>query len=667
MARINILDSSIYNLIAAGEVVERPASVIKELVENSIDAKATIITIEINGGGIDSMIVTDNGCGIEKDDLKTAFLPHATSKISCSEDLDCILTLGFRGEALASIAAISKVTMASRIKSCEVGGIIEIDGGKFISIGQIGMPVGTTVKVEKFFYNVPARAKFLKKAKSEEQEITNLVSRFILANPNISFRYLVDGNLIFQSTGSGLEDALYCVYGKDALTETLKITRKFEEVEIFGVIGKGSFTKPNRTYQTLIVNGRNVVNQQVSFAVTNAYGEMLMKRQYPFYVIYVNIPAQTVDVNVHPNKLEVRFEKPNKIMSLIYETCKVVLANNREIRSVMHDTSVQNENGVVKFPASSLYQKGSKIDYAGVDLKKNINNLENGQKLENLPTNETSQKNSKTQELDSPKTQEDNNQLELIETISVNQDPVNVGVADGFGVGSSLLEQFMGNGEKELTIEEKELPKSPLYEQQPQMQQTIEITTEIKSVGKIFNTYLIIQDEDNVYFIDQHAAHERVLYERFKEEIESGELAIQPMLAPYILKINPQEKQLIDDNIDNLHKLGFDIEEFGLNTYKISSIPVIVSEINFDKFFSIFLQETKRNTAVKTVDLIKDEIMQLSCKSAVKAGYDLTKSEIEKIYQAIIKDKIALYCPHGRPIIVKITKQEVEKWFKRIV
>lgn len=663
MAKINILDSSIYNLIAAGEVVERPASVVKELVENSIDAGASIITIEIIEGGIRSIVVNDNGSGIERDDLQTAFLPHATSKISCKTDLDAITTLGFRGEALASIAAVSKTTIISKTKNSEIGGKIIFEGGKFISIEQVGAPVGTTAKVENLFFNVPARAKFLKKPKQEEQEITNLISRFILANPKIAFRYFAEGKLIFQSTGSGVEDALFCIYGKDSLLQTITLSAKHGDIAFFGYFGKPSFTKPNKTYQTIVINGRHIHNLQLSATIANAYGEMLMKRQFPFFVIYIIMPPDAVDVNVHPNKLEVRFENSHEILALVYETLIKGLNTNPEIREIKSPEFSQElknatENSA-KFPITPHSSKNNtnKIDYAGVNLATKENGFED---LKNIVEKDIKEENKK---------EEPNNKLKIINTIGTYKDPINIGTADGFGIGSSLLENIIGSPEKQDAIEPYQV-KTPTFSDilsQNSKQQAIEIKTEVTIIGKLFNTYLIIQDNVNMYLIDQHAAHERILYEKFKTEIESGEIAIQPMLAPYILAINAQEKTIIEDNIDNLRKLGFEIEEFGQNTYKISSVPVIVSEINFDNFFAIFLQENKKNTEIKSIDLIKDKIMQLACKSAVKAGYDLSRNEIEKLYQEITNDKIALYCPHGRPIIIRITKQEIEKWFKRIV
>ena len=317
MAKINVLDSSIYNRIAAGEVVERPASVVKELVENSIDAGATSIIVEIEYGGIRKIKIVDNGCGVEKEYMREAFMPHATSKISSADDLDSIMTLGFRGEALASIASVCHVTMTSKTRDAELGSFIEIEAGKILKMSETGARDGTTMVVSDLFFNVPARAKFLKKPKSEEQEVTNLVSRLMLANPQISFRYIVDGKTIFVTSGKTLKEAMFGVYGKEVLTETLEVKLARDGVKLWGFVGRPSFSKPNRTYQTLMVNGRYVTDQMVSLAVMNAYGDMLMKRKYPFFVLNLELPFTDVDANVHPNKREVRFAYGQKIYSLV--------------------------------------------------------------------------------------------------------------------------------------------------------------------------------------------------------------------------------------------------------------------------------------------------------------------------------------------------------------
>lgn len=659
---INVLDSSIYNHIAAGEVVERPASVVKELVENSIDAGATRIDVEVENGGTSKIKVSDNGSGIDKNFIKTAFLPHATSKIAKVDDLDNILTLGFRGEALASIAAVSKINMISKTEEAFVACAIDIEGGKVLREYETGRTNGTTTIVSELFFNVPARKKFLKKDKSEEQEITALLSRFILANPHICFTYKADGKTLYSSTGTSLEDSMFSIYGKEAISETLKVDISKGDYKLSGYIGRPSFSKPNRTYQTLVINGRYVVNNTVSAAITNAFGEMLMKRKYPFFVLHLTLPATEIDVNVHPNKLDVRFANNSLVYSLFFEGVSRALsqmdyvssAEDKNIEKAISEVQTSNILGTLKkidnsgditvkesipfsMPTSLAdMKKSSKIDKAGVNLNpfsKNLSSLSEEEKQD----------------------YKDN-----IMQAAFSHSSSDI-VKDGFGLGSKLLERLADT-------EEDKRYNSNGYEIKEDIvsQTSLNIAPSIKKVGKIFNTYLIVEVDDDVFFVDQHAAHERVLYEKFKAQYDNKNIAIQPLLFPYVLTLNPLEANILEENIEIMRDLGFEIDEFGNNTYKVNAVPSIVSEMNFDKFFNDFLADSK-NIAKKSSELIKDYLMQHSCKSAIKGGNDLTDSEINQLFSQMSKEKISLFCPHGRPIAIRISKSEVEKWFKRIV
>ena len=415
MSKINVLESAVYNLIAAGEVVERPASVIKELVENSIDAKSTIISIEIYGGGIKKMIVSDNGTGIEKEELKKAFLPHATSKIASKEDLNSIFTLGFRGEALASVCAVSHVSIISKPDSQSEA--YKITG----TAGQISEPMvasannGTIVTVEDLFYNVPARAKFLKKEKSEEGEITSLVAKLILANPNVAFRYLSEGKLIYESSGHGEKDALFAIYGKTALNETLNVSYD-KLIKIHGFLGKPSLNKPNRTYQTIIINGRFINSFQISSAVANALDGFLMKRQYPFFVYYIDIPTDLVDVNVHPNKLEVRFSNGEMVYGAVYNATLDAINTLDSIASVTpFKENVTPANLITEEKASEI--STTSFGFGDTD---DIVEEEQPNKVDEIQKARESY-------LDSVFYMNENSQR---------------GVADGFGLGSNLLEKL---------------------------------------------------------------------------------------------------------------------------------------------------------------------------------------------------------------------------------
>ena len=654
---INVLDSSVYNHIAAGEVVERPASVIKELVENSIDAGATRIDIEIENGGINKIKVSDNGIGIDKQFVKTAFLPHATSKISKIDDLDNILTLGFRGEALASIAAVSKVLMVTKPENQDIASAIEIVGGAVLKEYETGRTTGTTTTISDLFFNVPARKKFLKKDKSEEQEVTALVSRFILANPTIYFSYKADGKTIFSSPGTNLEDAIFSVYGKEAVTETLKVDFSKGDYKVFGFVGRPSFSKPNRTYQTLVINGRYVINSTISAAISNAFGEMLMKRKYPFYVLHMTLPADQIDVNVHPNKLDVRFANNSLVYSLFFEGVGRALSSMDYVASA-EDKNI--EKAIDQVQTASILDTLKTIDDSGtVSVEKQTfiipEPVKPAEKIDRAGVN----LNPFSRDIKSM-TEEEKDEFRDTVLDATLYSSSSDKVKDGFGLGSKLLERLAETKEEDKYYSSNyAITKAPI-------QTDLNLEKAIKKVGKIFNTYLIVEVDDDVFFIDQHAAHERVLYEKFKAQYDSKSIAVQPLLFPYVLSLNPLESNIIEENLETMQELGFDISEFGNNTYKVNAVPAIVSEMNFDTFFNEFLSDNK-NTLKKSSDLIKDYLMQHSCKSAIKGGNDLTDSEINQLFNQMGKEKIALFCPHGRPIAIRISKSEVEKWFKRIV
>lgn len=654
---INVLDSSVYNHIAAGEVVERPASVIKELVENSIDAGATRIDIEIENGGINKIKVSDNGIGIDKQFVKTAFLPHATSKISKIDDLDNILTLGFRGEALASIAAVSKVLMVTKPENQDIASAIEIEGGAVLKEHETGRTTGTTTTISDLFFNVPARKKFLKKDKSEEQEVTALVSRFILANPTIYFSYKADGKTIFSSPGTNLEDAIFSVYGKEAVTETLKVDFSKGDYKVFGFVGRPSFSKPNRTYQTLVINGRYVINSTISVAISNAFGEMLMKRKYPFYVLHMTLPADQIDVNVHPNKLDVRFANNSLVYSLFFEGVGRALSSMDYVASA-EDKNI--EKAIDQVQTASILDTLKTIDDSGtVSVEKQTfiipEPVKPAEKIDRAGVN----LNPFSRDIKSM-TEEEKDEFRDTVLDATLYSSSSDKVKDGFGLGSKLLERLAETKEEDKYYSSNyAITKAP-------MQTDLNLEKAIKKVGKIFNTYLIVEVDDDVFFIDQHAAHERVLYEKFKAQYDNKSIAVQPLLFPYVLSLNPLESNIIEENLETMQELGFDISEFGNNTYKVNAVPAIVSEMNFDTFFNEFLSDNK-NTLKKSSDLIKDYLMQHSCKNAIKGGNDLTDSEINQLFNQMGKEKIALFCPHGRPIAIRISKSEVEKWFKRIV
>ena len=646
MPNINILDKTIFNRIAAGEVVEKPASVVKELVENSIDAKSTNITIEVEGGGIKKIRVTDNGCGMDIDNLPKAFLPHATSKISCLDDLDKIGTLGFRGEALSSIASVANITAVSKVKERESGAKIIINGGEVESVTETGCVDGTSITIENLFYNVPARAKFLRKPKTEENEITNLVSRLILANPNISIKYVADGKTIYHSTATGLKDAIYTVYGASVVENLVPIDYTYQNIiKVDGYIGIPSFTKPNRTYQTIIINGRYVNNKTISTAIFNAYEPYIMKSCFPFFVVSMTIPLDKVDVNVHPNKLDVKFENNNLIFGAFYTPINEVLLNlSSKIRKY---ESEEKE----KPATSSQTVNFNNLHTLDNNIGSQFNNNESQEKVDIVKY--------ATIEDDEPSSQLTDNSFKSETEQNIAQS----------------INSFLSNKEFEFEVNTNEISQNMInratqehiFKQSDMFDDRKVDLASLKIVGTCFNTYIIVENNDSIFFIDQHAGHERLLYDKFKASFEKDDLAVQSLLVPYVLNTNYLESNFINNNIDVFKSLGFDIEPFGINSFKVSSVPVLLKDISLYQFFNEVLQDVNKNLNLTKSDILKEYLERSACRSAVKANDILSKQEIEILLNMLNQNNQILQCPHGRPVIIEITDKEIEKWFKRIV
>lgn len=645
MPNINILDKSIFNRIAAGEVVEKPASVVKELVENSIDAGAKFITIEIVGGGIKKIRVTDDGCGMDKDNLPKAFLPHATSKISCLDDLDKIGTLGFRGEALSSIASVAKITALSKTKNSESGTKIHIEGGEVLEISETGCVDGTSITVEDLFYNVPARAKFLRKPKTEESEITNLISRLILANPKIAIKYVVDGKTVYHSTATNLKDAIYTIYGANAIENLIPVEYTYQNIiSVEGFIGLPSFTKPNRTYQTIIINGRFVNNKTISTAIYNAYEPYIMKSSFPFFVVSVKLPLDKVDVNVHPNKLDVKFENNNLIFGAFYNPISEILLNLstkvRKFETAEPTEKLQKENEEVNF--SNLKTLS---DSDGKQFEPNALNNSNTVTFANID-------------------EDSSNELKDISMLNSNNEDLHNSINSFLNNDSFNFEAQNNTIANDLvSIAEKEnvFSQSNIFNDVK-----VDLNT-VKIIGICFNTYIIVENGSSIYFIDQHAGHERLLYDKFKASFEKNDLTVQNLLVPYVLNTNYLESDFINNNIETFKSLGFDIEPFGINSFKVSSVPVLLKDISLYKFFNDVLQDLNKNLNLTKSDILKDYLERSACRSAVKANDILSKNEIEILLNMLNSSNQILLCPHGRPIIIEITSKEIEKWFKRIV
>ena len=654
---INVLSPRIYNRIAAGEVVERPASVVKELVENSLDAGATKISVEIEEGGIKKICVSDNGCGIAKDDLPLAFLPHATSKISNIDDLDEISTLGFRGEALASIASVSMVSLTTKTKDSETGFKIEADGGEISKITEVARLDGTTLLMKNLFYNTPARAKFLKKPKTEESEITHLIEKFMLSHPEVDFEYVVDGKTVYDHNSGSLDEVIYLIYGRDVFENLLKLDYSEDDIKVEGYIVSPKLSRPNRTYQTLFVNGRYVENYMISACVQGAYEPMLMKGRFPIYVIKIEMPFDKVDVNVHPNKREVKFENSSKVFGVI----------RRAVERALISTNL-----IADFEFTSKDEK----EWSKLDIKNepnpNLTSFNSYQKTnidKMSPFEGASFKNVKvdsdvvSEKVASPKDYQDKGVdiINMPDFASVKVEGRNKNKPGGNiffdHSGDSLLHEVEIKVQNEAKQEEKKLEK---FVEEKFLTAKVE---EIKIVGVVFKTYIITEYDDSIYVIDQHAMHERQNYDNLKKQIEAHNVAKQDMLIPYNFKLLAKDRDNLENKLDNLRKIGFEISQNG-NEFSITSIPFVLSGIRLEKFIEEILadESMKERTAS---EIINEKLCQTACKHAIRAGDDVTKEQIAYLIDKM-KDGVAL-CPHGRPIIVKITRKELEKMFKRVL
>lgn len=665
MGSIVLLDDLTINQIAAGEVIERPANAVKELVENSIDAGATSINVEIENGGITLIRVSDNGKGMAPDDVEIAFERHATSKIRSAADLSTVSTMGFRGEALASIAAIAKVELVTKTRDRELGTKIVVEGGDIISKEECGAPNGTTITIRDLFFNTPVRYKFLKKDFTEAGYIETAMERIALVNPNIAFKLMNNRKQIIQTNGSGdVQTVVFNIFGKDISQNLIDVDFEYEGIKVTGVAGKPEIARSNRSNQLFYVNGRFIKDKTLSAAAEEAYRTLIPQGKFGFCIINVKLNPELVDVNVHPAKLEVRFVEEGKVFKALYHGMRnALLGNDLVSDSSADEKPIERENtpSVAPTQKKGLFEifRGGKSNDNKEDEFKNLNTMN----IEVTHKQEDADMFSKMMTKNSVAIEDDS---EEYVTNSAEQDFENT--SEGYEVSEKFAPEKIEEIKQKVVninqiIEEPEQKIETFYEQD--FIEKVELP-EYKILGVAFNTYILLQLDDDIYILDQHAAHERVLYEKVKQNFyKNGGKEVQMLLLPDILELSKKDMRMVHDNLKLFEQSGFDIEEFGENTIKINGVPVICYEMDTKDLFMDIIDGLDVTNRTNKQDIEEKFIATVACKAAVKANMYLDEREIRGLLDELLQLESPFTCPHGRPTAIRITKAEIEKKFGR--
>jgi DNA mismatch repair protein mutL len=644
---INILDKDTIDKIAAGEVVERPASIVKELLENSIDAGSSSVTVEIKNGGIDLIRITDNGCGIPSSEVKKAFLRHATSKIVSDKDLISIKSLGFRGEALSSIAAVSKCEMITKTRDELTGVRYYIEGGREVEYEEIGAPDGTSIIIRDIFYNTPARRKFLKTASTEGAHISELVEKLAMANTEIAFKCISNGQIKLQTNGSGnLKDIVYQLYGKEISKALCNVDYEKNGIKIKGVVARPEVTRSSRNLENIFVNGRYIKDNIISKAVEDGFGDRLMQHQYPFCAL--NFDLDGVDVNVHPRKMEVRFSDRNFVYDNTKEAVEEIFITQSAVREVPVGKSSNEKKVFVNTPEPF---ENKRRDMSEIPEEVLQNKYEDVTKdtLHSTGSDDEIKWRVPKENMYNPKDDisliKDENTKRVYSDIndlsnkSIKE--VNIGNIDDVnpsGIKPSQLSFFESESKKYMKV-----------------------------IGQVFDTYWIVQLENEMYIIDQHAAHEKVMYERLLKESKANKLSSQMINPPIIVTLTDLEQNVLNEHMDEFRGIGFDIEEFGGKEYKINAIPNIFPSIPKAELFNEMLSDSTNYDVISPSELILAKVASMSCKAAIKGNMRISLLEANELFDELLSLDNPYNCPHGRPTVIKMTKQEIEKKFKRIV
>ena len=644
---INILDKDTIDKIAAGEVVERPASIVKELLENSIDAGSSSVTVEIKNGGIDLIRITDNGCGIASSEVKKAFLRHATSKIVSDKDLISIKSLGFRGEALSSIAAVSKCEMITKTRDELTGVRYYIEGGTEVEYEEIGAPDGTSIIIRDIFYNTPARRKFLKTASTEGAHISELVEKLAMANTEIAFKFISNGQIKLQTNGSGnLKDIVYQLYGKEISKALCNVDYEKNGIKIKGVVARPEVTRGSRNLENIFVNGRYIKDNIISKAVEDGFGDRLMQHQYPFCAL--NFDLNGVDVNVHPRKMEVRFSDRNFVYDNTKEAVEEIFTTQSAVREVPVGKVLNEKKIFVNTPEPF---ENKRRDMSQIPEKVSQNKYEDVTKdtLHSTGSDDEIKWRVPKENMYNPK--DDMSFIKDENTKRVYSDINDLSNKSIKEVNIGNIDDANPNGIKpsQLSFFESESKKY------------------MKVIGQVFDTYWIVQLENEMYIIDQHAAHEKVMYERLLKESKANKLSSQMINPPIIVTLTDLEQNVLNEHMDEFRGIGFDIEEFGGKEYKINAIPNIFPSIPKAELFNEMLSDSTNYDVISPSELILAKVASMSCKAAIKGNMRISLLEANELFDELLSLDNPYNCPHGRPTVIKMTKQEIEKKFKRIV
>ncbi len=660
MAHIRLLNDDVIGKIAAGEEVERPAAAIKELIENSLDAGATAVTVEIREGGTDYIRVTDNGCGIDQSDIRMAFERHATSKISKEQDLNAIGTLGFRGEALASIAAVGKVTLITRTKETETGLQVRNEGGRITDIVEKACPTGTSITVKELFFNTPVRRGFMKKPAVEAAAVTELMSHMILSRPDVSFRFISNGKTVYHSAGDGqIESAVYCIYGPKILETLRKVEGHESGLAVRGYVGIGENAKGNRNGQNFFINGRMMRSPLLSAAVENACRERVMIGKFPLCVLYIQVPYDSVDVNVHPNKWEVRFRDEQAVYGALSALVRGALSERdafekpSEIKLTPPEEKSPEKDALPPISEKTVQIRPSAVVVTGGSVPA----VSRTEKPDCLPVPRMAEVSGTpfvSQETEKP--------------VPADLKPKDVSSPAGKPAKLSSEAQFVAKTAKQTEVrnEETAVPAFDRKDEKAEQVNTIlsELQKPLKHIGVLFNTYILVEYEDQLLMIDQHAVHERLLFDRMMKTYGKQEAA-QELLVPIIVSATRQEQAMIEENREMLEGIGLMIEPFSETDVAVRSVPMLLGSAASVSFIRDVLDELG-NGRTPGIEKKRAAILQTACKHAVKGGEKLSDDEIRSLVAEMIGSHVTPTCPHGRPLVVALSHTELDRKFKRI-